>query len=252
MNGEEWSNEWGDAETQWFGAILPRIWAFVPTGTILEIAPGFGRWTTYLRKQCNQMILVDLSENCINACQERFCHDAHLRYHINDGISLAMLDDNSLDFVFRFDSLVHAEAEVIKTYLAQLAVKLSRNGVGFLHHSNLGAFQQAFELIDRIPAELRDLVVDNWFKSDRHWRAPSMTAALFETYCNAAGLDCINQELINWKRNGILIDCFSLFTPRGSVWSRPNQTVENTNFMQEAQLLKCLAQMYSTRSFPVH
>ena len=42
QQGEEWSEVWGGSEAQWFGAILPRIHAFVPTGTILEIAPGFG------------------------------------------------------------------------------------------------------------------------------------------------------------------------------------------------------------------
>ena len=30
---------------------------FVPTGTILEIAPGFGRWTTYLKKYCETLSL---------------------------------------------------------------------------------------------------------------------------------------------------------------------------------------------------
>jgi hypothetical protein len=50
--GEEWSSVWGGSEAQWFATILPRIHAFVPTGTILEIAPGFGRWTTYLKKYC--------------------------------------------------------------------------------------------------------------------------------------------------------------------------------------------------------
>ena len=34
-----------DCDSQWFGLIFPRIHAFLPTGTILEIAPGFGRWT---------------------------------------------------------------------------------------------------------------------------------------------------------------------------------------------------------------
>ena len=35
-----------------------------------------------------------------------------------------MIQDKSIDFVFSFDSLVHAEAEVIEAYLNQLAMKL--------------------------------------------------------------------------------------------------------------------------------
>ena len=38
QQGEEWSSTWGGSEAQWHGAILPRIRAFIPTDTILEIA----------------------------------------------------------------------------------------------------------------------------------------------------------------------------------------------------------------------
>src|SRR5437879_6478092 len=136
--GEEWSASWGGAEAQWFGAILPRIHAFVPATIILELAPGFGRWTNYLKDYCDHLIVVDLAETCIHACRERFAASSHITYHVNDGTSLSMIPDGSLDFVFSFDSLVHAEADVIAAYIRQLAKKLAPNGVGFLHHSNIG------------------------------------------------------------------------------------------------------------------
>src|SRR5262245_15263124 len=94
--GEEWSEVGGGAEAQWFSAILPRIHAFVPTGTILEIAPGFGRWTHYLRSWCQRLIVVDLAENCIAACRRRFAADARIMYHVNDGRSLAMIPDRTI------------------------------------------------------------------------------------------------------------------------------------------------------------
>ena len=46
--GNEWSSHWGGTETEWRSTIFPRIWGFVPTGTICEIAPGYGRWSKYL------------------------------------------------------------------------------------------------------------------------------------------------------------------------------------------------------------
>jgi len=76
-----------------------------------------------------------------------------------------MIQDKSIDFVFSFDSLVHAEAKVIEAYLNQLAMKLSQNGIGFIHHSNLGKYQQAFSLIDKIPSEFRELVINRIFWS---------------------------------------------------------------------------------------
>ena len=79
--GEEWSSEWGGSSAQWFGAILPRIYPFLPTGTILEIAPGYGRWTNYLKNYCEQLTIVDLAENCIEACQHRFAAESKITYH---------------------------------------------------------------------------------------------------------------------------------------------------------------------------
>jgi len=46
--GDEWSAGWGSARMQWWGTVFPRIHAFVPTRTIIEIAPGYGRFTRFL------------------------------------------------------------------------------------------------------------------------------------------------------------------------------------------------------------
>lgn len=108
-----------------------------------------------------------------------------------------MIEDESIDFIFSFDSLVHVEKDVIKSYLQQIALKLKPNGVGFIHHSNLGNYLN--------PATGK-LEVENI-----HWRAESMTAKLFEQYSQEAGLQCFHQEIVNWCGD-ILCDCFSLIT----------------------------------------
>src|SRR6516164_438606 len=94
--GDEWSATWGGARMQWFGTLLPRIHRHLPAPTILEIAPGFGRWTQFLADQCDHLILVDLSEKCIAACKERFHNRSHIDFHVNDGRSLAFIPDNSI------------------------------------------------------------------------------------------------------------------------------------------------------------
>jgi len=85
---------------------------------------------------------VDLNSNCISACQERFADVKHAAFYANDGKSLAMVEDSSVDFAFSFDSLVHAEMDVIEAYCRELSRKLSPSGVAFIHHSNLGANSQ--------------------------------------------------------------------------------------------------------------
>ena len=83
--GEEWSQPWGNSAAQWSGTIFPRIREFLPTDTILEIAPGFGRWTHYLKDYCDELWAVDKSSECIGACRDRFAGEAHVHCCLNDG-----------------------------------------------------------------------------------------------------------------------------------------------------------------------
>jgi ubiquinone/menaquinone biosynthesis C-methylase UbiE len=245
LQGDEWSEPWGGAESQWYGSILPRIHSFVPTTTILEIAPGFGRWTKYLKDKCEKLILVDLNANCIERCKSRFFAESHIEYYVNDGMSLEMIPDNSIDFLFSFDSLVHVEANVIQSYLAQCSRKLRPNGVGFIHHSNIGAYQRWWSIKDTvIPSKLKRYLTRAGMLNYYHWRSFSVTAQVFERFCNLSGLQCLSQELINW-RGKLLIDCFSVFTKKNSMWIRPNQIVKNKHFMTEAQNIMQLSKLYS-------
>jgi len=120
--GEEWSKVWGGSEAQWSFVIHPRIHLFLPTDTILEIAPGYGRWTQYLSPQCRRLVGVDLSATCVEACTRRFAQVPHASFQQNDGYSLAAIADHSIDFAFSFDSLVHAEQDVLAAYLREFAV----------------------------------------------------------------------------------------------------------------------------------
>jgi ubiquinone/menaquinone biosynthesis C-methylase UbiE len=239
--GEEWSSDWGGSDAQWFAALLPRIHPFLPAGTILEIAPGYGRWTHYLKNHCEELMIVDLAENCIRACQQRFAAESKISYHLNDGRSLAMIPDNSIDFVFSFDSLVHAEADVIEGYLNQLAKKLKPGGYGFIHHSNLGAYHQAFTLSEKLPQRVRRKLIEKRLMDFSHWRAPSMSAALFQSYCQQAGLQCLSQELVNWSTKR-LIDCFSVFVNSKDSHKKPTEVIENPDFMKEAGRIRRLVE----------
>jgi ubiquinone/menaquinone biosynthesis C-methylase UbiE len=232
--GDEWSSSWGGTEYLWWGTVFPRIQAFVPTENILEIGPGLGRCTQYLQNFCHKLTVVDLAESCITGCRERFAASSHISYFVNDGQSLAMIAENSIDFVFSWDSLVHAESDVLRAYIAQLAAKLKPEGVGFIHHSNLGSYRDGHT--GQVPVE------------NPHWRATSMTAKLFAEYCAEVGLQCIAQELTALG-SPILNDCFSLFTPQNSSFSRPNKIVENGDFGYEIARLSAVARLFNPKKF---
>lgn len=241
--GEIWSERWGSSTAQWYCTLLPRIHEFLPTGTILEIAPGHGRWTQFLKALCKRLIVVDLSPNCIEACKKRFSSDRHIIYHVNDGTSLEMIPDRSVDFVFTFDSLVHAEADVIRQYLIAISGKLTDRGGGFIHHSTLGDFPWLIWLI-RWSKRLRLYHRSTFIQQQEHWRAYSMTAALFRTFCGEAGLSCTRQELVNWVGTRFCIDCLSTFKKRDSESGDKCVVVRNPNLMLEADRALWLSKVY--------
>jgi SAM-dependent methyltransferase len=253
QRGDEWSAWWGDTPALWHGALLPRIHGFLPAGTILEIAPGFGRWTQYLKDLCDELVIVDLTERCIEHCRERFADATNISYHVNDGRSLDMIEDDSIDLAFSFDSLVHAESDVIDAYLEQLARKLSPDGIGFLHHSNIGEYGSLVRLTRRAIEHPRTAAVTSRLVRGGAlidlfaWRAESMTADRFAALCERHGLACVGQEKISWESGPYLIDALSVFTPRGSRWERPNRVLSNPLFGREGRRM---ARLYAHRSFP--
>ena len=213
----------------WHGVLYPRLLGLLPKNArALEIAPGFGRFTQYLKDLCHTLDIVDLTAECIEACRHRFESASNIRFHVNDGKSLGFLEDESIDFVFSFDSLVHVESSVMEAYVQELGRKLAPNGVGFLHHSNMGAFRDP---------ETGELLFEN-----RHWRGESMSAALFREFCNKSSLRCVGQELVNWGVPEPLTDCFSIIV-RGD---GPAETEirENPNFMDEALALQAVRNFY--------
>ncbi|MDJ1169515.1 class I SAM-dependent methyltransferase [Roseofilum sp. BLCC_M154] len=233
--GDEWSHAWGGTEFLWWGTLYPRIQAFIPTGSILEIAPGYGRFTTYFKDYCQELTIVDLAEPCIEICQKRFANYSHIKYYVNDGKSLDMIPDQSIDFVFSFDSLVHAESDVIEAYLMQLGRKLKPNGAGFFHHSNIGHFKDSS---------------GNLPFPNPHMRAESMTARLFDEYAHKAGLQCLSQEWINWgDQDDILKDCLSTFKVKDPQWNQHNRVLKNPHFMEEARRLQDISVLYRPSRF---
>jgi ubiquinone/menaquinone biosynthesis C-methylase UbiE len=244
-DGDEWSRPWGGTEAQWWWTIVPRIHTYVPVASMLEIAPGFGRWTQYLKELSRDLTVVDLNANCIQKCKERFGSSTNITYHVNDGTSLAMIPDNSIDMVFSFDSLVHVEFPVLEAYVNQLAKKLTPDGVGFFHHSNIGTYSSRWKYTNRIPKKIKQYLTKKGILNYYHLRAFSVTAARFEELCNSAGLCCISQEMVNWRQR-LLIDVFSVFTHKNSKWVRPNRVIKNYSFMEEAKRIQRLSSLYGS------
>lgn len=227
--GDEWSGAWGGTEYLWYGTIFPRILSFIPANTILEIAPGYGRCTQFLLTHCKNLKVVDLNQNCIDSCRERFSGSSHIQYYVNNGTSLDMIGDNSIDFIFSWDSLVHCESDVLQSYLGECKRILKPGGWGFIHHSNIGNY--------------RNLLTGKLKCENVHARGETMTAKLFRKYCEDNGLTCVRQEVINW--GGIVLnDCFSVFSKKPANPGTCALYIENSEFHEEMERIKNIAGFY--------
>jgi hypothetical protein len=170
----------------------------------------------------------------MEACRRRFGPDAKVSYQRNEGDSLAIIPDGSIDFIFSFDSLVHVRPQTIESYLSQFAAKLKENGVAFIHHSNLAAMKSS--LASTLARRRKSSAGD-------HQRDPEMSAALFREGCERNGLKCVCQELVNW-RGRRLIDCFSTIARKDSKWQTAPRPYRNRDFMREAELIRRIAKNY--------
>src|ERR1700733_8868286 len=190
--GEEWSVNWGNTGTLWHGTLMPRIASCLGPVRVVELGPGYGRLTSYLKDHCASLVLVDIAANCIDFCCKRFAQDSRIEYVVGDGRSLEFLADGSVDFVFSFDSLVHADLDVITAYLGEIERVIKVGGRAFLHHSNLAAAGS--------PA----------FGTGDHLRARDVSAErVRDVASKLATLHCQLQELISWDESSRLLDCIS-------------------------------------------
>ncbi len=249
--GDNWSSAWGGPESQWFCTLMPRLRAFLPAPTVLEIAPGYGRWTQFLRPLASHLIAVDMTPRCIEGCRQRFGNDPHMEFHVNDGMSLGMVGDGLVDLVFSFDSLVHAPDEALASYLRHCARILAPSGVAFLHHSNTGRYWPLAAVSRKLPGGVSrrlsslGLAVDPWAS-----RSETMTSQRFQALAAQAGLCVVSQEEVAWSSGGLLVDCISVVTRPGSRFARPMVRRQNHTFTREAALAQGTAPLYDRSTFP--
>jgi hypothetical protein len=165
---------------------------------VLELAPGHGRNTELLRHLSREIHLVDVNQTCIDACKERFGNEkdgCRFFYYVNDGNFLPQMRDESISFVYSFDSMVHFDKLVVRDYITEFARVMKQGATGFIHHSNLGS---------RLPNS-------DWAKN--HGSRSDVSAEGFKTYCESVGLKVTYQRLMG-PAEGVSVqdlDCLTIF-----------------------------------------
>ncbi|MBB1126955.1 class I SAM-dependent methyltransferase [Thiospirillum jenense] len=223
--GEEWSEAWGSSEAQWFGSLYPRLHRFLPAEHVLEIAPGYGRWTRHLLRHIHGGYHgIDMANEVIGHCQRTFIQQPpHIQFDVNDGLSLAAAPDHHFDLVFSFDSLVHADLDVHEIYIPQILAKLKTTGVAFIHHSNWADANET--------------------QPNTHCRAENVSGQLYAELIRRAGGHVLIQECINWGTE-TLIDALTLFCRADRPHLSSTIEIANPHFMLEATLIKNVYHRY--------
>jgi ubiquinone/menaquinone biosynthesis C-methylase UbiE len=136
---EHGENEWTPS-AQWKQSVIDHVMLknVAPDCTVLEIGPGFGRWTRKLVEISRRLIVVDISIKCIEHCKKVFGENDNIEFHLNDGRSLEFIAADSIDFVWSFDVFVHIEPMDVDRYLSEFHRILKKDGRIIIHHGIIG------------------------------------------------------------------------------------------------------------------
>jgi len=132
-------DEWTKSE-RWKNSVIEFVMLenIPPDHVVLEIGPGFGRWTRKLVEISHHLIVVDVTEKCIAHCKSLFAGKNNVEFHVNDGRSLDVVADDSIDFVWSYDVFVHIEPPDIEHYLREFRRILKNDGLAVIHHGVVG------------------------------------------------------------------------------------------------------------------
>ncbi|TMB90665.1 MAG: class I SAM-dependent methyltransferase [Chloroflexi bacterium] len=144
--GEEWT-----PSDDWKRSLIDDVmlWYLKPNTTIVEIGPGAGRWTEALQGIASRLILVDLSDRCIELCRRRFAQAGNIEYHVNDGRSLSAIESDSVDGVWSFDVFVHIAPPDVESYIAEISRVLRPGGRAVINHAKGGRDDGASDIGQR-------------------------------------------------------------------------------------------------------
>jgi SAM-dependent methyltransferase len=146
---------------------------------VVDLAAGHGRNSALLKDLTPQLYIVDINQECIDACKARFPDATNITYIVNDGATLTDIPTESVTLLYCFDAMVHFESDVVRQYLIEAFRILKPGGRAFLHHSNYTGNPGGD------------------FRVNPHWRN-FMSKELMAHYAINAGLSIVSQQVIDW------------------------------------------------------
>lgn len=198
----------------------------------MEIATGHGRWSKYLIEMSKKYIGIDLCPICIKHCKFKFWGVHKAKFFVNDGCSLCKVKNNSVDFCFSFDSLVHADRDAMDAYIKELSKKLKEDSYAFIHHSNFLQYSQELD----------------FNKSNFHCRSREIDYLYIQNICKKYNLHVVSQELIRWMQNPYYIDCISVIYKNSKTDSIETDVFKSKYYDFTQEYGRILAEKYNFKN----
>ncbi|MEZ5920869.1 MAG: class I SAM-dependent methyltransferase [Parvularculaceae bacterium] len=163
-------------------------------GHVVELACGHGRHAEQIKDAAGKISLMDVNQENIDYCKERFKGLQNVAYFTNNGLDFTPLEDNSASSIFCYDAMVHFDHRCVLSYLEDARRILVPGGMALFHHSN------------------NSYPFSTHYGQNPHSRN-FMTKELFARYSLDSGLEVIDQFVFDWGSGEKLVknlDCLTL------------------------------------------
>jgi len=192
----DWSEyyESAEAETEPEWRIIQAFIGEEPSPdltAVLDFACGRGRIAERFAAIAGTLICSDINPEAIACCQRRFANSSIVSCVVNDGLSIPVPDE-SLTFVYSWDSMVHFNAAELRMYFIEFKRILKPGGTAFIHHSNWGSLGGPARAWNENPG----------------CRA-CVSASDVRMICDQYGLPIVRQRVIDWSEP--CMDCLTMF-----------------------------------------
>lgn len=177
-------------DAQWGGIISPILSRHpVDFSVCIDLAAGFGRNTRKLIEAgAGHVYAVDVNPDCIRALKANFA-GKNATVIQNNGVDIEAIPDSTATLFYTFDSMVHFDYELVKSYVCEAYRVLRPGGYAFIHHSNY---------VGNPGAD---------FRTNPHWRN-FMSSVLFKHIAVRAGFEVAEQNMLDWELPAL--DCISV------------------------------------------
>lgn len=154
----------------------------------LEFACGHGRHVSHYINEAKHVTLVDVLQDNIQFCKQRFGESNKISYYCNNGRDLSEIGNETVTSIFSYDSMVHFDMLNISEYLKEFHRVLQVGGFALVHHSNL---HLSYDITFENGIHNRNYMSKNLFLHLSYMNGFEIVESIVIDWFGVKGLDCI-------------------------------------------------------------